>query len=210
MATRFVVLTDCEMLRLGFEAMAANDQRLQLVGAATRSEEGLELVGRERPDVAVIDARLNEDDAFALCTRLSQQYPSVPVLFLSSDLSDETVRGAVDAGALGFVYKDLAPSEFASAIYRLARGEALLDARVTARVLTWASQRRAEANDDDLSHRELEVVKHVAQGESNKQIARRMGLTENTVKTYLRRAYRKLDCQTRSAATALLVRRGVI
>jgi len=208
--TTFVVLTDCTLLRSGFEALAAAYVDLELLGVGTSVPEAQALVARTRPDVVLIDYGLADDGALPLCRAITNQRPGLPVLIISGVLSDDAVRGSIEAGALGYLYKDADTDQLCAAIKRLAAGESVLDSRVTGRVIVWASQNPVDTTEDNLSAREVEVVRRVARGESNKQIARRMGLSENTIKTYLRRAYRKLDCQTRSAAAALVAQRGML
>jgi DNA-binding NarL/FixJ family response regulator len=210
MATRFALVTDCEMLRKGFEAMADADPELDLLGYAINVAEALLLLEASRPDVMIIDFGLDDDAALPLCKMISHQYPDLPVLILSPVLTDEGVHGAIEAGARGFVYKDLPQDSLKQTIHRLSTGESILDPKVTARVMAWATQGPLAINVDGLSLRERDVVRGVALGEPNKQIARRLGVTENTVKTYLRRAYRKLDIQSRSAAAAVAAKRGLL
>jgi len=208
-STRFVVLTDCTLLRSGFEALAAGDDELDLAGTASTENEANALIARTSPDVVLIDYGLADDRALPLCREITQHRPGLPVLMISDVLSDEAVRGSLEAGAQGFLYKDVEIEELRTAIHSLAEGASVLDPRVTGRVIVWASHHPADTAEDTLSAREVDVVRRVARGESNKQIARHLRLSENTVKTYLRRAYRKLDCQTRSAAAALVARRGL-
>jgi DNA-binding NarL/FixJ family response regulator len=207
--TTFVVLTDCTLLRSGFEALAATYTDLVLAGTASATPDAEALVAATRPDVVLIDYGLADERALPLCRAITRLMPGVPVLVISGVLSDEAVRGAIEAGAQGFLYKDVETDELRTAIRSLAEGASVLDPRVTGRVIVWASQHSSDAAEDMLSAREVEVVRRVARGESNKEIAKRLGLSENTIKTYLRRAYRKLDCQTRSAAVALVARRGL-
>ena len=208
MATRFVLLTDCAVMRLGFEALAQGDPDVDFAGAAMSDAEALALIDLEKPSVVVLDHAV-ASGAERLCRIVHRHHPTLPVLVLSDALDDAAVRGSIDAGAQGFMYKDAPPEDIKSALVRLGQGESVLDPRVTGRVIEWASQRPVEIADGRLSSREIDVVRRVAHGESNKQIAKRLGLTENTVKTYLRRAYRKLDCQTRSAAAAVVARWGL-
>jgi len=208
-AIRFVVLTDSPLLRSGFEAVAEEYADLVLAGSASSEAETSALIDGTRPDVVLIDYGLADDLALELCRSITQRRHGLPVLIISAQLSDEAVRGAIEAGAQGYLYKDVAAGELRTAIRTLAAGASVLDPRVTGRVIVWASQHSASGAEDTLSARELEVVRLVARGETNKEMARRLGLSENTVKTYLRRAYRKLGCQTRSEAAALIARSGL-
>ena len=207
--TSFVVFTDCTLVRAGFEALASAFSDLDLVGTAPTAD-AADFVSRTGPDVVVIDYGLADGGALPLCREIARLRPGLPVLMLSGDLSDDAVRGSIEAGAQGYLYKDAEVDDLRSAMKRLAAGESVLDPRVTGRVIVWASQHAGSTAEETLSAREVEVVRRVARGESNKQIAKRLGLSQNTVKTYLRRAYRKLGCDSRSAAAALVARSGIL
>ena len=203
--TTFVVVTDSTLIEAGFEALAASYADLEMLGSGSAADDG-GLMLRAQPDVVVIDDGMADGRALGICRAVARVKP---VLVLSAELTDEAVRGSIDAGARGYLYKDVDTDVLHRTIRRLAAGQSVLDPRVTARVIDWASQFSFDASDETLSGREVEVVRRVARGESNKQIARHLGLSENTVKTYLRRVYRKLDCQGRSSAAAIVARRGI-
>jgi DNA-binding NarL/FixJ family response regulator len=207
--TTLVLVSDCTVLGMGFEALAANGNGLRFLGVVDplRAVDTLEA---GRPDVLVVDYDLYGGRAVRLCETITRRWPTLPVLVLSSVLDDASVRASIDAGARGFLYKNTDPDELRVAMECLAEGHAILDPKVTARVIQWATQAGLEMPDEGLSGREIEVLRLVSRGEPNKRIARHMGLTENTVKTYLRRAYKKLDCHTRSAAAAAVVQRGLL
>lgn len=205
-ATKVAVLTDCSILRAGFEALLQSPE-FGLVGFASSEAELVELIDASRPDVVIVPTG---DGALESCGTISRHFPALPVLVVSAGLDDGSVRDAIDAGANGFLFKDVGAGDFQSAVRRLVAGESVLDPRVAGRVIAWATNRAVEIKGEALSSREIEVLRLVAQGEPNKRIARRIGITENTVKTYLRRAYRKLGCHTRSAATAAAVRQGLL
>ena len=205
-AAKVAVLTDCGVLRTGFEALIKGPE-LSLVGFASTAEDMIALVQSRHPGVLIVP---NGEGSLEACATISRRYPALPILILSTGLDDGSVRGAIEAGANGFLFKDADASEFLTAIKRMVAGESVLDPRVAGRVIAWATQRSIETTDHGLSQRELEVLRHVVRGEPNKRIARHMGIKENTVKTYLRRAYKKLDCHTRSSAAAAVARLGLL
>lgn len=203
---KVAVLTDCSILRAGFEALIHGPE-FSLVGFASSGEELLGLINARGPDIVIVPTG---ESALESCAMITRHYPALPILVVSAGLDDGAVRGAIDAGANGFLFKDVGPGDFQSAVKRLVAGESVLDTRVAGRVIAWATNRTVDIESHGLSSREVEVLRLVVQGEPNKRIARRMGISENTVKTYLRRAYRKLDCNTRSAAAATVMRRGLV
>jgi len=207
----FVVVTDCKLLQSGFEAVAAAHPDVDLLGTVPAGPPAEALIARAHPDVVVVDYGLAEDGALPVCRAIAELRPVLPVLVISEVLSDTAVRGSIEAGANGFLYKDVDTGDLRTAIKRLAAGESVLDPRVTGRVILWASQQPLdESPEHTLSGREVEVMRRVARGESNKEIAKRLGLSQNTIKTYLQRAYRKLDTQSRSGAAALVARQGIL
>ncbi len=207
--TSVLVLTDCTVFGLGFEALAADDDTFELVAQAN-AQRGMRLLEESRPDVVVLDFGIDGGRAISLCKTISQRWPALPVLMLSNVLDDEAVKAAIEAGARGYLYENADRERLRSAVEWLAQGQGVLDPLVTRRVMNWATRNGSEAAPDTLSEKEVEVLRLVSQGEPNKRIAKAMGVSENTVKTYLRRAYRKLGCHTRSAAAAALAQRGLL
>jgi DNA-binding NarL/FixJ family response regulator len=180
---------------------------LDIVDVGSDRDALWDALGPQRIDVVLIDDEVPQ--AMALCAEVAAREPNVPVLVVGrSDDEDAAPLAAVRAGAHGYAVKSADDYRVLEAIRSLASGEGFLDPSVTLRVLSWATHNDGPSVVAGLSPREIEVLGYVLQGEPNKRIARRMGLTENTVKTYLRRAYRKLGCHTRTAAAAKLARLG--
>jgi DNA-binding NarL/FixJ family response regulator len=207
--TSLLLVSECTIFGMGFEALVADDSTFRFLGSVHPAE-CVEQLERTTPDVVVVDHSMDAGAAMKVCEAISQRRPRVPILVLSNTLNDDAVRESIESGARGYLYKGADRAYLRSAIYWLAEGQAVLDPRVTRRVIDWATHSALDAGEEGLSGREIEVLRLVCRGEPNKRIAKRMGLTENTVKTYLRRAYRKLDCHTRSAAAAVLAQRGLL
>src|SRR5689334_20891166 len=201
--TRVLVVCTSTAAGLGLEAVVESHPDLEMAGLATDPGRALTLVDETRPDVIVAVVGGDASGAIRLC-----RGSRVPVLLLAAAADDITIRAAIRAGARGFLYESADRTHLASAIGWVAKGESVLDPRITARVMGWAV---GSGREDGalLSSREAEVLRLASLGEANKQIANEMGLTENTVKTYLRRAFKKLDCHSRTAAAAALSRQGV-
>lgn len=207
--TSLLVLTDCTVFGLGFESIAAEDPTFELI-AQTNASDGVRLLEDRRPDVVVVDFGIDGGRAISVCREISQRWPNLPILVLSNVLDDDAVRASIEAGARGYLYENADRDRLRAAVEWLAEGHGVLDPLVTRRVMSWAARASGEAAPDSLSEKEIEVLRLVSQGEPNKRIAKAMGVSENTVKTYLRRAYRKLGCHTRSAAAAALAHRGLL
>lgn len=207
---RVVVIDDHEIIRAGLSALLGRESDIHVVGMASTGEEGLDLIAELKPDVAVIDYSLPRMSGVEVCEEVVAQHPDTSVVVLTSFMHDEVILKSVEAGAQAYVYKDVEARELKRAIRAVAKGEAVLDPKVTARVLRWAHRRSVGYGDGALSLREIEVLRCVARGGTNKDIADEMHVSENTVKTYLRRALEKLDCHSRSEAAAMAAKRGLL
>lgn len=207
---RVVVIDDHEIIRAGLSALLGRESDIHVVGMASTGEEGLDLIADLKPDVAVVDYSLPRMSGVEVCEEVVGRHPDTAVVVLTSFMHDEVVLKAVEAGARAYVYKDVEGRDLKRAIRAVAKGEAMLDPKVTARVLRWAHRRTVGYGDGALSLREIEVLRLVARGGTNRSIAEAMGVSENTIKTYLRRALEKLDCHSRSEAAAAAAQRGLL
>jgi DNA-binding NarL/FixJ family response regulator len=209
MPIRVVVVDDHEIVRAGLAALLGRESDIEVVALVAEGREAIHTVATLRPDVAVVDYRLPGMSGVEVCERLHAEHPQVAVIMLTTFLDDDVVRGALQAGARAYVYKDVDARELKTAIRAVARGEAVLDPKVAGRVATWA-QRRHDARTTALSVRETEVLRLVARGAHNKEISAELHLSDNTVRTYLRRILTKLECQSRVEAAALATQRGLL
>jgi len=207
MTISLVLVSDSAVCTIGFNALFSDDPDVHPISVVASPDDFMELLKSTIPDVAIVD--YDTDGAIGLTEVMSVRWPLIAVLVVSTLLTDELVRAALDAGVGGFVSKRNEPEYFRKAVKSVADGQSVLDPRVTRSVIAWATGDRAGAEANGrLSGQELQVLRLVARGESNKRIARRLGLSENTVKTYLRRTFRKINCGTRSEAAARLTRHG--
>ena len=204
-----VVVDDHELVRTGLSALLSQQAGIRFLGSAKTGEEGLDLIAELRPDVAVIDYSLPHMNGIEVCEEVVRRFPETGVVMLSVYVHDEVVLRSVKAGARGYICKDAEMPELARAVLAVGRGEAVLDPKVAGRLISYAtggSGRRRLT----LSVKETEVLRHVSRGATNKEIGRELGITENTVKTLLRRIMRKLDCHSRSEAAAYAVVQGLL
>jgi DNA-binding NarL/FixJ family response regulator len=207
--TTVLLVDDEPLVRLGFSMVLAAHDDLQVVGEAGNGAEAVELAGRLRPDVVVMDVRMPVLDGVAATRRIvSAGLPSRIVVLTTFDL-DEYAFAALQAGASGFLLKNTQPAELVAAIRTVARGDAVVAPRVTRRLLeTFAGQlpaadRTADPRLARLTDREREVLVQVATGRSNAEIAAELTLSELTVKTHVGRILTKLGLRDRTQAAVL-------
>jgi DNA-binding NarL/FixJ family response regulator len=205
-----VIVDDHEIVRAGLTTLLAREPDIRVIGTAATGQEGLRLIEELKPTIAVVDYSLPRMSGVELCEKIGQRFPKIPVIILTTFLEDTVVFQALEAGAKAFVYKDVEARDLKRAIRAVAKGQAMLDPKVAGRVMDWARKHRFSASDQPLSIRETEVLRLVATGSSNPEIADTLGLAPNTIKTYLQRAVSKLKCRNRSEAAAMASERGLL
>lgn len=218
---RVLLVDDQQLVRTGFRMILVDEPDMEVVGEAADGAAGVTAARHHRPDVVVMDIRMPiMDGVEATRILLADADWPVRVLVLTTFDADETVVEALRAGASGFLLKDVTPDDFAAAIRTVAAGDALLAPSVTRQLLEKMRDRLPGPPDTrqeqlrELTEREMEVLKLVARGLSNREIAERLVLAEPTVKTHVSHALLKLDLRDRAQAVVLayeaeLVRPGV-
>lgn len=203
---RVLLADDHPVVRDGLAAMLSTQPDLTVVGEAATGAEALRQTASLAPDVVLMDLQMPEMDGTTATAAIRAAYPEVRVLVLTTYDTDADITAAVDAGAVGYLLKDTGRHELCEAVRTAARGGAALSPSVAAKVLAHMRGDRGAG----LSGRELEVLTAVARGQSNKQIARALRLSEATVKTHLLHIYAKLDVRDRTAAVTAALGRGII
>ncbi|MER6945915.1 response regulator transcription factor [Nonomuraea sp. NPDC000554] len=202
---RIVLVDDHPVVRSGLRAMLAGEPGFELVGEAATGEDGVEAAGRLRPDVVLMDLQLGSGIHGSEATRRIVELGGPKVLVLTTFDTDADIVTAIEAGATGYLLKDAPSEELHAAIRSAAGGASALAPSVAFRLLGRVRDRTAV-----LSPRELEVLSLVAAGLSNREISKRMFLSETTVKTHLVHIYAKLGVDSRTAAVAAATQRGLI
>ena len=193
---RVVVADDHSVVREGLAQLLSTAADVELVGAAANGSEAVDVVERERPDVVLMDLSMPEVDGAEATRRILAADPTARVVVLTSFADDRHILEALRAGAIGYVLKHAEPDELLGAIRAAAAGDAPLDPKA-ARVLLESKRVRP---DQQLSSREVEVLRLVAAGLANKQIARRLGIAERTVKAHLTNIFTRIDVTDRTQA----------
>jgi DNA-binding NarL/FixJ family response regulator len=212
---RTLVVDDQALVRTGFSLILGTEPDIEVVAEAADGREGVELCRRHRPDVVLMDIRMPEIDGIE-ATRLIRDDPDscARVLILTTFDLDEHVYEALRAGASGFLLKDTPPDDLIAAVRVLAGGEALLAPSITRRLIeefaNGAAALRRVAGLDDLTEREVEVLRLMARGMSNVEIAGELYLGETTVKTHVSRVLTKLGVRDRVQAVVAAYESGLV
>jgi DNA-binding NarL/FixJ family response regulator len=210
---RVVVVDDQELVRAGFALILAR-AGMTVVGQAGDGVEALALVAETEPDVVLMDLRMPRMDGIEATRELTWRHPQVKVLALTTFDLDEYVVAAVNAGACGFLLKDVPPADLVHAVGVVARGDAMLAPALTRRLLERFATRPGSgplpAELTALSERETSVLRLVARGRSNQEIGRELFLSEATVKTYVSRLLAKLGRRDRVQLAVLAYESGLV
>ena len=181
MTVRIVIADDHSVVRTGLRAMLDQEPGFEIVGEAATVTQALELAGRVRPAVVLMDLRMPELDGVAATARIRKELPEVQVLVLTTYDTDADILRAIEAGAAGYLLKDATRDDLLRAIQTAARGESVLAPAVASRLMRRARMPTHEV----LTGRESEILGHVARGRSNKEIGTELHISEATVKNHL-------------------------
>lgn len=209
---RVGLIDDHAVVRQGLRAFLASQPDLLVVGEAGSGEEALGLVAAQVPDVVLLDLVMPGMDGVETLRRLKQMSPHTQVVVLTSYLQDELIFPAVRAGARSYLLKDAGAEEIAEAVRKAARGEVVLHPRVAARVMQeLQGGQRTDLNPlTELSNREFEVLRLIAEGLNNAQIAGRLVIGEGTVKSHVNNILSKLHLADRTQAAIFAWREGIV
>lgn len=211
---RVLLADDHALFRKGLAGLLAAEPDLDVVGEARTGKEVLELARELMPDLVLMDIFMPEQDGLEATRRLKEELPYVRVVILTISEKEETLFEAIKAGAQGYLLKGIEPPELLEMLRGLARGEAAISRGTAAKILKEFSRREPQARPEDspltrLTAREREVLAHVSQGLSNKQVAVRVGVSENTVRNHLRNILEKLHLENRVQAATFASRHNL-
>ncbi len=212
---RVMLVDDQAMVRTGFRMILEAEPDITVVGEAADGREAVEMVDRARPDVILMDVRMPNLDGIEACGMITGSGSPARVMMLTTFDLDDYVHAALRAGASGFLLKDAPPEQLIEAIHVIANGEALLAPSVTQALIDEiarlpAGQPESFPGVDELTDRELEVVKLMAKGMSNGEIATELILGEATIKTHVGRVLAKLGARDRVQAVVIAYESGLV
>jgi DNA-binding NarL/FixJ family response regulator len=200
---RVLVADDHPVVRAGLSAVITEQSDLELVAEAENGARAVALFREHRPDVALMDLRMPVMDGVEAIRTITTEFPDARILALTTYEGDADIRRALEAGASGYLLKDMLLTEVLTAVRAVHRGERVIPIAVAARLAEFPER-------SDLTEREAEVLQLVARGLSNKEVARAIGRTEETVKIHLKNVFAKLAVADRTEAVTVAMTRGLI
>ena len=213
---RVVIADDHLVVRTGLRLMLGTSDEFVLVGEATDGAEAVALVEQLQPDVVLMDLRMPGMDGLEAIAQIHTRWPDMAVVILTTYNEDELLIRGIRAGARGYLLKDCTLETLLQAVRSAARGELLVPPDLMTRILSHAARAvgpapaAQERGPLDLTAREREVLAGVARGERSKEIAVRLGISERTVGSYLNSIFAKLGVDSRAAAVAVAMERGLL
>lgn len=207
MTIQILLVDDHSVVRQGLRMFLSLDTELEVVGEAADGAEAVELAHQLKPDVVLMDLLMPRMDGIAATAVIRRELPDTEVIALTSVLEDEKVIGAIKAGAIGYLLKDTQANELRRAIKAAAAGQVQLSPQAAARLMR---EVRTPESPESLTDRETDVLRLLAQGQSNKEIAQTLIIGEKTVKTHVSNILAKLGVPSRTQAALYAVRIGLV
>jgi len=210
-APRVLIADDQTLFRSGLARILSDDARVSVIGVAADGVEAVRMCRELEPDVVLMDVRMPNLDGIKATEQITASMPGVPVLILTTFEADSQVLAALRAGASGYVLKDSEPEAVISSILTVMSGERVMSGPVAQRVLGMLTGDTTPKDFyDGLTAREIEILKLIATGSANKQIAYKLSISEKTVRNHISNMYEKLQIFDRSQAVLYAARKGLV
>ncbi|KOP81569.1 response regulator [Cytobacillus solani] len=211
MAIRVLIADDHHVVRRGLVFFLKTQPNIEIIGEARDGKEAVEMTMKLLPDIVLMDLEMPNMNGIEATRAIKQGCPDVKIMMLTSFSDQDHVIPAIEAGASGFQLKDIEPDELVRAIIHLKSGESQLHPKATSHLLSHLTSNKSEERKplEGLTKREIEVLKEIAKGKSNKEIAADLFITEKTVKTHVSNVLSKLGLADRTQAALFAVRNGL-
>jgi DNA-binding NarL/FixJ family response regulator len=200
---RIFSVDDHPLLREGIAAIINNQPDMQMVAQAATGSEAIQMFRQHLPDVTLLDLRLPDMSGIDVLIAIRSEFPEARVVMLTTFEGDVDIRRALEAGARGYLLKNMPPKDLAEVIRQVYKGRKRIPAEVAAHLAEYVGE-------DDLTEREVDVLRHIATGNRNREIGERLFISEETVKVHIKHIMEKLGASDRTQAVAIAVRRGII
>ncbi|GLB58726.1 response regulator [Cytobacillus sp. NCCP-133] len=212
MAIRVLIADDHHVVRRGLVFFLRTQPEIEIIGEATNGLEAVEMIGKSQPDVILMDLDMPVMNGIEATRKIKETHPEVKIMILTSFSDQDHVIPAIEAGASGYQLKDIEPDVLVKAIRQLMRGENQLHPKATSHLLTHLTNKNSSQRKplEELTKREMDVLREIASGKSNKEIASALYITEKTVKTHVSNLLSKLELSDRTQAALYAVRNGLL
>jgi two-component system response regulator DevR len=209
---KIMLVDDHEVVRLGIKALLSNYPTYEVVAEAANADEAISTAEEYQPDVIIMDIRLPGRSGIEATKEIIEVLPDTKIIMLTSFAEDDLLFDAINAGAYGYILKQIGSDDLINALDAIGRGEALLDPALTQKVFRRVREASRKATDEafaTLSDQEIRILALISEGKTNKEIAADIFLSEKTVRNYVSSILSKLNLKTRSEAAAYAVKHGV-
>ena len=205
---RILIADDHPVVRKGIKALLSTEPGLEVVGEAADGEQAVTKARTLKPDVILMDLSMPRKDGVQAISEIREEIPEIKILVLTSFSEDKRIVAAIEAGALGYLLKDSSPQELIHAVRTVYRGDSSLHPTVAHKLIHRLQRSSGESQTEPLTARELKVLRLIAQGLSNHDIAERLFISEPTVRTHVSNILRKLHLDNRTQAALYALREG--
>jgi len=206
---RILIADDHTVVRRGIKALLNTESDLEVIGEAANGEQAVTKALTLNPDIILMDLSMPRKDGVQAITEIRQETPDAKILVLTSFSEDKRIIAAIEAGALGYLLKDSSPQELVQAVHTVYRGESSLHPSVAHKLINRLHGHPADQQTEPLTARELKVLRLIAEGLSNHNIAKKLFISEPTVRTHVSNILRKLSLDNRTQAALYALREGL-
>jgi len=208
---KVLLVDDHEMVRIGLAAVLGTEEGIEVVGEASNGQDGIRLAQEYKPDVVLMDLVMEGMDGIETTRRLLQQVPDCKVIVLTSYLDDEKIYPVIEAGAFSYLLKTSRAQEIAQAIRAAVKGQPILESQVASKIMNRFRQpKEAAPAHQELTEREMEVLRLIASGKSNQEVADELFIGVKTVKFHVTNILAKLGVEDRTQAAIYAYRHGLV
>jgi len=203
-----MLVDDHEVVRVGLAALLERKAEFEIVAQASSGQEAVKKAAQHEPDVILLDIRMPSGSGIDACREICDKHPDTKVVMLSSYTDDEVIVKSIMAGACGYILKEINSQELIKAVEAVNRGESLLDPKITQKVLEHMRKSNNEdEKEDKLTEREEAILEFLAEGLTNREIAKKVHLAEKTVRNYVSKILKKLDLNNRVEAATYITKK---